>query len=111
MKFHQFAKTCHLVLVDAARDLAVLTRMGIQAQEIVSLAHKCEDLEKLLVPSSPKERKCPVHRLKIKKLSRELRQGIIKICYTALKSTEPSLRRDTYQGLIRSLGQNGPKWA
>lgn len=44
----EFIRLCNEKITWAARDLAEFTKNGIHAGFIVSLAHKCEDLEKSL---------------------------------------------------------------
>lgn len=44
----ELIRVCNQKLISAARDLAEFTKRGINANFIVSLAHRCEDLESLI---------------------------------------------------------------
>ncbi len=48
LRGHELVQFCNEKLVCAARDLAEFTKRGIDANFIVSLAHKCDDLEETI---------------------------------------------------------------
>jgi hypothetical protein len=104
MNRSKFVKACHKILVASAQDLAVLTQKGIRADEIVALAHKCEDLESLIQGpetstigfQSRKKRHIP-------SLMQELKRGISRICMIALNSRETSVRRSAYQRFLADM--------
>lgn len=75
---HTFAQLCHEKLVEASRDLAWMTPQGIHAAEIVTLAHKCEDLQQLL--KMPQAAHCKQTQSRFQKLKQELTAGIHRIC-------------------------------
>lgn len=67
-------KTCNEILVKAARDLAEFTKHGLNANFIVSLAHKCEHLEDLI--------KQPLNKVELNRIEQEIREALLKICET-----------------------------
>ncbi len=67
---------CNEKVLCAARDLAEFTKHGLNANFIVSLAHKCEEYESILSQSSEQEYN------DYKRLEAELRDALEKICKT-----------------------------
>ena len=71
---------CNDTVISAARDLAVFTRNGINAQFIVSLAGKCRELEKINDPKTP-----PHSSGKQTRLVAEIRTKLIELSNAAYK--------------------------
>ncbi len=66
---------CNEKILCAARDLAEFTKYGLNANFIVSLAHKCEEYEKII--NQPDN-----DRRDYSRLETELREALEKICKT-----------------------------
>jgi hypothetical protein len=49
----ELVKVCNSIMVAAARDLAEFTQRGIRANDIVTLALQCEELESRLNGTAP----------------------------------------------------------
>jgi len=82
---------CNDKMVSAARDLAEFTKVGIHAQDIVSLAVKCEQLEQQLG-------KPHAISTELLSLASEIRSALIHICRAGLRIWQQSpKRRDDYQ--------------
>lgn len=72
---YQLCCLCNEKMIAAARDLAEFTKHGINANFIVSLAHKCEKFENMLNESLGRQ-----DRYEMQHLERELLLGLSKIC-------------------------------
>lgn len=91
--------SCEEMLVLAARDLAVLTKHGIHASDIVALAHTCESLQKM--PNE--EVSCRQRRQQYLQLKEHLLNGIYRICKRAIRVKDRSLRRARYKAFIQEI--------
>ena len=74
---HELVTLCNDLLVKAARDLAEFTKHGLNADFIVSLAHKCEHLETMLKQPAPL-----FAGAELMQTEREIRDAIVRICET-----------------------------
>ena len=94
-------QTCNEILVKAARDLAEFTKHGLNANFIVSLAHKCEQLEALIKQPIPRFNKAELHRME-----QEIWEAMVEICETGKRiwNHEPSKYRD----YVLKLAKPGP---
>ena len=91
-RLQEFVDFCENTLVHAARDLAILTKHGIRATEIVKLATLNELLEKL-INDIKKPGKAYT---KINSLIHELSTGMISMCKTASQISVPSFSTIKY---------------
>jgi len=66
---------CNEKMLCAARDLAEFTKYGLNANFIVSLAHKCEEYEKIISQPGRDHRD-------YSRLETELKEALEKICKT-----------------------------
>lgn len=72
---YQLCFLCNEKMIAAARDLAEFTKHGINANFIVTLAHKCEKFEKMLNKSLTRQ-----DRHEMQSLEKEILLGLSKIC-------------------------------
>ncbi len=88
--------SCEEMLVLAARDLAVLTKIGIHASDIVDLAHTYESLQEI----SSEESGSNSNKQQYLQLKEHLLNGIYRICKRAIQVKDQSLRRYRYKAFI-----------
>ena len=88
---HELVTLCNDLLVKAARDLAEFTKHGLNADFIVSLAHKCESLENMLRQPMPL-----FSGTELTQTEKEIRDAVIRICDTgrAIWNNNPRKYRD-----------------
>lgn len=91
--------SCEEMLVLAARDLAVLTKTGIHASDIVALAHTCESLQKI----SSEEPSSNPNKQQYQQLKEHLLNGIYRICKRAIRVKDQSLRRGRYKAFMQEI--------
>lgn len=87
----ELVSTCNDLLVKAARDLAEFTKHGLNANFIVSLAHKCEHLEKMIEQPRPL-----FNRNELTQTEMEIRDAILRICELGRKiwNNDPQKYKD-----------------
>lgn len=93
--------SCEEMLVLAARDLAVLTKLGIHASDIVALAHTCESLQQI----SCEEPGARSNKQQYLQLKEHLLNGIYRICKRAIRVKDRSLRRGRYKAFMQEINR------
>jgi hypothetical protein len=96
LSMRELVTVCNEKMVCAARDLAEFTAIGIHANDIVSLAVKCESFEKELAQ--------PAASSELLRLASEIRSALVDICNAGLRIWQSNLkRRQDYQLPARLL--------
>ncbi len=90
LSMRELVTVCNEKMVCAARDLAEFTKAGIHANDIVSLAIKCETFEKQLGQPSPKASSEHLS------MASEIRKSLTDICKAgvAIWQQNPKRRQD-----------------
>ena len=91
-QLQRFSKYCELILITAARDLAILTQHDIQANFIVSLSQQAESLHNIYQSNKGEQEKLR----EIRNVCRELLLGIGNICHRAHQLKDKPLRHSIY---------------
>ena len=93
LSMRELITVCNEKMVCAARDLAEFTKIGIHANDIVSLAVKCEAFEHQLGQPTP-----ATHSSELYRLATEIRKSIVNICEAGLRIWQDNAkRRQEYQ--------------